>query len=56
MRSEARPWCVGMTCVKPVMSRTAFSKLKNELAPAYDSSPLIIAAHWSDDIAPVPES
>lgn len=35
---------------------TASRNRRNEDAPAYDSSPLWIAAHCSADIAPVPES
>ena len=46
MRSAARPWCVGMMNRYPVRSRTACSNLKNEREPAYDSSAIIIAAHW----------
>ena len=56
MCSAARPWCVGITWVKPVMSCTARSKVKNDRAPAYVSSPFIIPAHWYTDMAPVPES
>ena len=56
MRSAARPWWVGMTCLKPVISRTAASKRKNERPPAYDSSPRCMPAHCGEDIAPVPES
>ena len=39
MRSAARPWWVGMTCLKPVRSRTTSRKRTNERLPAYDSSP-----------------
>jgi hypothetical protein len=41
---------------QPVSSRTTRSNRKNDRLPAYDSSLLISAPHWADDIAPVPES
>ena len=46
----------GLKSENPVRSRTASSKRKNDLLPAYDSSPRIMPAHCSDDMAPVPES
>ncbi len=45
-----------MTCLKPVSSCTRSLKRNQERAPAYDSSPRMIPAHCSEDIAPVPES
>ena len=47
IRSAARPWWVGMTCRKPKMSCTAASKRYEARLPAYDSSPRMMAAHWS---------
>ncbi len=45
-----------MMCSKPVSSLTRSRKRYQDSAPAYDSSPLMMPAHCSDDIAPVPES
>jgi hypothetical protein len=56
IRSAALPWCVGITCRKPVMSFTAASKRPKLGLPAYDSSPIMMAAHCAALIAPVPES
>ena len=43
-------------CLYPVKSETTSLNLCQECEPAYASSPLIIAAHCSEDIEPVPES
>ncbi len=56
MRSAARPWCVGITWRNPKMDCTDSRNLVKLGEPAYDSSPRIIAAHCSVDIADVPES
>ncbi len=56
MRSLARPWCVGRMCGMPVSSRSTASKRYQLRAPAYDSSPRIMPAHCSLDIAAVPLS
>ena len=54
--SAARPWWVGMTCRNGKSARTDSRNANHDGDPAYDSSPRWIPAHWSRDIAPVPES
>ena len=56
MFSAARPWCVGTKLRNPKISRIVAANRSNERAPAYDSSPCIMAAHCAWLIAPVPES
>ncbi len=54
--SAARPWWVGITCLKAKSSWTASRNRNHEGLPAYDSSPRWMPAHCSALMAPVPES
>ena len=54
--SAARPWWVGMTCLNGNSAWTDSRNANHDGEPAYDSSPRWMPAHWSRDIAPVPES
>ncbi len=54
--SAARPWWVGITCLKGKSSCTAARNRYQDGEPAYDSSPRWMPAHWAADMAPVPES
>ena len=54
IRSAARPWWVGMMCLKAVSSRTRRSKVNQDRAPAYD--PTDALSHAPDDLdAPLEE-
>jgi len=55
MRSAARPWCVGITWRKPKIA--GWNRGSSEARrPGVGSSPRIIAAHCSVDMADVPKS
>jgi hypothetical protein len=54
--SAALPWWVGMTCLNGKSAWTDSRNAYHDGDPAYDSSPRWMPAHWSRDIAPVPES
>src|SRR5215218_8541566 len=45
-----------MSSSNPEMSRITDSNRSYDVEQAYDSSPVINAAHWAADIDPVPES